>query len=119
MAFWSVQVASVLAGDEIEKVVVAWPEEDGDVPESATPVESEQSLVLFLERRTADEAPGVTSVDDFYVPVGGDQGVFDVRGAEAAARSPEVRGLTGPEDGNEAFRVAVADLEATVSSAAG
>ena len=117
--FWSVRVDSVLAGDAVGEVVVAWPEQGGDVAESATPVEAGQSLVLFLEQVSAGDAPGITSVDGFYLPVGGDQGVFDVRGADAVARSPEVRGLADPEEGDAALRVPVADLEAVVSAGAG
>ncbi|MER5971326.1 hypothetical protein ABT112_16570 [Streptomyces sp. NPDC002055] len=55
-----------------------------------------KSTVLYLERITDAESPGITGVSkDFYVPLSGDNGIFDVSGSRATARSEVVASLSG------------------------
>jgi len=46
------------------------------------------SFVLFLEHLDRSTAPGITLVDDFYVPQGGLAGVFDIVGDTAVGLGP-------------------------------
>ncbi len=117
MAFYRVDVTRSLAGGAPRSVVVAWPDPDQVRMEGATPVRKSQQLLLFLEHVGPGEAPGVTSVGEFYVPVSGDNGVFDVssRGA-VAARSDAVRGLTRAalRSNARAFSAQLIDVENAV-----
>lgn len=121
MVFWSVAVESVLSdpqsGVMADDVVVAWPAESEGIPERASPVSEGEPLVLFLDRLEDGETPGITSVRDFYVPVGGDQGVFDVRGSEVRARSPEVRGLRRADESEGPVSVPLSELAQVVPPA--
>lgn len=46
-----------------------------------------------MARRSLLLAPGVSSVKNFWVPVSGDNGVMDVRGVRAVARSTVLTGV--------------------------
>ncbi len=51
-------------------------------------------VVLFLERRPEGASPGITSIKgDFYVLVGGDNGILDVHGGTVTARAAALNGL--------------------------
>jgi len=57
------------------------------------PLEVGQEMLLFLLRRTEKEAPGFAGYAEFFVPVSGNNGVFDVIGSDVEARSPIVRSI--------------------------
>lgn len=52
-----------------------------------TPLTEGQTLLLFLRHRSRADGPGVTSVNETWVPLSADNGVFDVAGSQARARS--------------------------------
>lgn len=112
MEFFGVTVDQTLVGASPDPLVVAWPEMDDVSVEGATPVEPGQQLVLFLRHRDSESAPGIESFDSFYVPVSGDNGVFDVVDGTATARSAEVHSLrsAAPAATDEAFSVPVEQL---------
>ncbi len=88
MVFHRVEVTRTMSGSPGRSVIVAWPDSRRVSMEGATPVSAGQELVLFLERLSPAQAPGITSVRDFYVPVSGDNGVFDVSRATPSTRGP-------------------------------
>ncbi len=95
MVFHHVEVTRTMSGSPGRSVIVAWPDSRRVSMEGATPVSAGEELVLFLERLSPAQAPGITSVRDFYVPVSGDNGVFDVQSSDTVyPRSDEVLGLT-------------------------
>jgi hypothetical protein len=57
------------------------------------PLEAGQEVLLFLLRRTEKEAPGFAGYAEFFVPLSGSNGVFDVIGSDVKARSPIVRSI--------------------------
>lgn len=93
MKFHDVTVTQVLAGDVDKSLVLAWIDHAERPEEGLSDVKAGQQTLLFLERRTPAEAPGIKSQDEFYVPVGGDNGVFDVDGDIATARSQNVTAM--------------------------
>lgn len=54
-------------------------------------------VVLAAVSTSRDQAPGIESVEAFLAPVGGTAGVFDVEGARARSRDPEVAAMTSDE----------------------
>ncbi len=79
---------------------------------------------MFLRHVT--ESAGITSVPEFYVAIGGgDNAVFDIRGADVRARSPLVESLRparegrgdGPREREQLLEVPLADFETTVKAA--
>lgn len=109
---WSVRTDAVLAGAAPAEVFLAWPVArggDGDL----VPLRPRQPLVLFLhERDSSVSAPA--GYPQSYVPFHADQGVFEVAGTVATARSHLVRGLMEPTVAAGRLSVPVADLVAAV-----
>ena len=100
--FVEIEVAEVLkSSDQVvglgEKAVVHVVRFDTDLIASADErrLTRGAQVVLFLERVTAADAPGITVLSEFFAVVGGsDQGVLDVQGNRAVARWPG----TGTDD---------------------
>lgn len=118
MEFFSFHVDSVVSGSAPDSIVVAWPDLDQSSVDGASPVEPGQRFLLFLRHRDPETAPGVESFDSFFVPVSGDNGVFDVEDGVATARSEGVRSLAADGDPVAAgrFEVPLDQLVAEFSS---
>jgi hypothetical protein len=101
MIFYDFSVDDVLAGTGItDRLVVAWAADEPGIESGST--------VLFLRHLTSADAPGIASEDDFYVPVSGRNGVFDLEGTELSARAPDVVALTVAELGSAPSRALAA-----------
>lgn len=61
--------------------------------ENVSPLTRGSEVLLFLRHISDSESPNIDVVDDFYIPVSADNGVFDGRDGIAVARSREIRGL--------------------------
>lgn len=110
MKFHEVTVTQVLAGDVGTSLVLAWIDQGKRTEEGLSDVAAGQQTLLFLQRRTSPDAAGIQSQDDSYVTVGYN-GVFDVAGDAATARSQNVTALqvadltrTGPSSSRGATR---------------
>lgn len=91
MVFYRFAVARVLGGvPSGEEIVLGWIDLDRVGMDGVSRIARGADTLLFLRHMPDADSPGVTSVADFYVPVSADNGVFDVRGQVAAARSPLV-----------------------------
>lgn len=82
--------------DSSEIVVVAQPD-PLVIQSDEVPLAEGDNVVVFGKLRTPETAPGISSVDFFYVPLGGPQGIFDVSDGRATSRSNLVRALTDAE----------------------
>ncbi|MDE0162941.1 MAG: hypothetical protein OXL98_14535 [Acidimicrobiaceae bacterium] len=107
MIFVSVEIGQVLLGDDpgVSEIAVASLDVTILNVEGVSQLRDGQDVVLFLLNRDQETAPGIDLVDDFYVTLSGDNGIFDVDGDKLSSRSPVVRGLsdvgileTGPGD---------------------
>lgn len=111
---WALSVDEVLAGEAPARIDVVWEDPEGISTVASAPLAAKEPLILFLHRVDPSKH---TAFDDHYVPFHSDQGVFDVAGEIATARSEIVRGLTSPKAGSGFLTVPVADLESTVAAA--
>ena len=111
---WALSVEEVLAGEAPARIDVVWSDPEGASTVDSAPLAADEPVVLFLHRVDPSEH---TSFEDHYVPFHSDQGVFDVAGDIATARSEIVRGLTSPDAGSGLLTVPLADLESTVAAA--
>lgn len=69
--------------------MVAWTDHGGTDVETSELTAGDE-VVLFLERLPSADAPGIDTETDFYVPLGGDNAVFDVGDSNVTARSAYV-----------------------------
>ena len=85
MAFYTVKViGSNRSADVPATIRVANLDRSKVASDSVAPIEIGQEYVLFLEKRTAETAPGVASWAPFYIPTGGGFGVFRIEGGGQA-----------------------------------
>ena len=100
MAFSEVTVTNIVwASPRIEPLVgktilVATVDTDLIVADQESPLSEGEQVVLFLRHRDPSTAPGLTP-DNFYVPLSGDNGVFDLKDSVATPRLPAVENLRG------------------------
>ncbi len=100
MAFSEVTVTNIVwASPQInalvgKAVLVAMVDTELIVAEQESPLNEGEQVVLFLRHRDHSTAPGLTP-DDFYVPLSGDNGVFDLEDSVATPRLPAVEDLRG------------------------
>ncbi|MYX98528.1 hypothetical protein GT045_27925 [Streptomyces sp. SID486] len=101
MVFLKVRVAAVVkpgfgisGGDEI---VVGDIDTDKVTAEGTTPLVVGRRYALYLRRMTAPDHPGITSVPTFWIPVGGDQGVFFLNKDTVRPASADIVALTNAE----------------------
>jgi hypothetical protein len=83
-----------------------------DVTKMKTSAQTELRLnapvVLFLRLNKAEEAPGISTVGDHYVPLSGDNGIFDVVNSRAMARSAVVTSVGARDTASQpATRISV------------
>jgi hypothetical protein len=100
MAFSEVTITNVLwASPRVEAltaetILVATVDSELIVTNQESPLNEGEQVMLFLRRRDPSTAPGLTP-DSFYVPLSGDNGVFDVRDSVATPRLEAVVNLRG------------------------
>lgn len=88
MAIYAVSVQRVLRGSAPDEIAIAWLDASNVKAEPAvSKMVTGQQVVLWLDHLSAVEAPGIDLVDEVWVPIGGDNGVMDLEGQVATARS--------------------------------
>lgn len=108
--------STLSAGD---KIIVGNIDTSAVDMEGTSKLAENQSTILYLERITDADSPGITSItQDFFVPLSGDNGIFDVSGSQATARAKTVVSLSAEtvhhpssalKDGN--FTASIEQLE--------
>lgn len=94
MVFYRFSVTRQLQGEPVgEAIPLGWIDLELLKVENVSPLAPGSEVLLFLRHITDSESPNIDVVEDFYIPVAADNGVFDVRDGIAVARSREVRGL--------------------------
>lgn len=95
LSFYDISVTETLHGEDPgESIVIAWLDRSRLADDDQiSALNSGDEVILWLVERTPEQAPGVSSVKNFWVPVSGDNGVMDVRGVRAVARSTVLTGV--------------------------
>lgn len=94
MVFYQFAVQEVIKGDVADRdISVGWIDLSLVTTPDVSAIEKSPAVLLFLEHLTSVDAPGISTVTDFFVPLGADNGVFDVSGDVATARSRIVQSL--------------------------
>lgn len=94
MVFYGFDIEKTYRGDVEGTIPLAWIDQQAAQGAESSRVEPGQRLLVFAERLTDTEAPGIESFDVFYVPTGTDNGVLDVEGTSVRARTQDLVGLT-------------------------
>lgn len=76
--WYRIEVQETLKGDATGTITVVRTDPGHFLDVNLTTFRSNESVLLFLMKRTSVEFPMVTLTDTFYVPVSFDNGVFDV-----------------------------------------
>lgn len=121
MVYYSFKVEEVLGGDtpKTPSIVLGWLDLERIQTTEVTPIQESARVVLFLDRVGRDDSPGIESVGELFVPLSGDNGVFDVVDEHATARSAAVRSLRpgGPgTDPGRKLRVPVSSIADVVTT---
>ena len=113
MVFYSFQVESVLAGDApAREIVVGWLDEAKYQTDDLRPL-GDGRVVLFLDSLSSSDWQPIDALIDgtFYIPVtGSDNGVMDVSGDVATARSADMTSLTGTRERDDDPSALVVEL---------
>ncbi len=115
MAFYEFSVERVVRGQVPATIVVSWLDlGQASNTEELSALSKGQHVVLWLDHLTADDMPGIESFADVWVPLSGDNGVMDIAGDQATARSSVLTGLdSGSRVSDEPLTVDLDSLEAT------
>jgi hypothetical protein len=124
MVFLKVRVSGMMKrgfgvsdGDEI---VVGNIDTDAVSMEGTTPIAVGKQYALYLTQLAAGDHPGITSVPTFWIPVGGNQGIFTLGKGSVQPASANIVGLTaadakkvrpGTTTGGRKFTTTVAGLK--------
>ncbi|MBO9522044.1 MAG: hypothetical protein J7518_10955 [Nocardioidaceae bacterium] len=121
MAFWNAEVTETWRGEPLadQKIVVAWPDLEKEQVDGRSDLAAGQVVVLFARRLTPAEAPGIKTQEVFYAPVGGDNGVLDVKDEVAAPRSADLERLRADDAESGDFAPALEVLKGLVSKTPG
>lgn len=118
MVFYEITVEALLKGQVGDSMALASLDEDTAAEDGSSRVAPGDRLLLFVDELTPAEAPGIQSLELFYVPVGADNGVFDVTDGLVRARTTDVVGLTEEQPMDSAapvpFVASLADVAAVV-----
>ncbi len=92
MVVYEFDVDTIVKGDiEAKTLLVGVVDLDRVTTPGLTPLKEGQSLVLFLDHVTVDEAPDIGSVSkELWVPISDDNGIFDVSDGHASPRLDDV-----------------------------
>ncbi|MER5468883.1 hypothetical protein ABZX90_07315 [Streptomyces sp. NPDC002935] len=101
MVFLRVRVSGMMKrgfgvsdGDEI---IVGNIDTDAVSMEGTTPIAVGKQYALYLTQLTASDHPGITSVPTFWIPVGGNQGIFTLGKGTVQPASANIVGLTAAD----------------------
>lgn len=124
--FVGVEVEEVLAGEVSvgAEIHVLRFDTDEVISADESDLGEGDRFILFLSYVSASDTPGITTVDEFYNTVGGDDGVFEIVGETAVARGEvtavAARDIVTDWDDDQqppAFRIDVEQLISFVRSA--
>lgn len=87
MVFYDFRVAEVLKGQSPLEMVVGYVDLDKISMDEVSAVTAGQELMFFLRCLPDEQSPEIDVVGDFCIPLSADNGVFDVEGDTATARS--------------------------------
>lgn len=119
MTFWDGTVVDDFgAVDGLEDIVVGWPDLEKLSVDGRSQLEEGDVVVLFATELTPKDAPGIHTQSRFYVPRGGDNGVLDVVGDVATARSPALRSVRAqdPDPSDKPLAVEIDVIRQLVTS---
>jgi hypothetical protein len=85
-------VERTIRGQAPATITLAWPDSAG-TEDLVSELRTGERVVLWLDHLTAEQAPGLDLVNDVWVPLGGDDGVMDVKGQAVRARSSNLVSL--------------------------
>lgn len=93
VVFHALLVSEVLRGEAEDTIFIAGT--DFRVMRVAggreIPLRRRDTVLLFLHRKTSADTPGITLYNEYFVPVGMDNGVFDLQGSDQVVpRAPEL-----------------------------
>ncbi|WP_158939244.1 hypothetical protein [Streptomyces sp. NRRL S-87] len=101
MVFLRVRVSGMIkrsAGlNEGDEIVVGNIDTSKTDMEGVTELVTGQQYALYLEQLSPGEHPGITTVPTFWIPKGGNQGIFIIRKGEVTPASSSVVALTAAE----------------------
>ncbi len=119
MVFFRYSVKRVIKGSvAADHLILGWIDTDKVSMEGVSRIQRGEPTLLFLRRLSDVQSPGITSVDQFYIPVSGDNGVFDVVGSAVRARSRLVEGMAQEgqtENARPLFEAPLKDVAAVAS----
>ncbi|MFF8730235.1 hypothetical protein ACF073_27705 [Streptomyces sp. NPDC015171] len=101
MVFLKVRVAGMMKRgfgvSEGDEIVIGNIDTDKVTMEGTTPLAVGKQYALYLRQLTAPDHPGITSVPTFWIPVGGNQGIFLVGKGTVQPASANIVALTNTE----------------------
>ncbi len=95
VVFYSLKVRDVLKGTAGVTLVLNWLDTSEVSADYQSPLAVGSEVLLYLDRVSHDDAPGIDSYDTTYVALSGDVGTFDVTAGTARARSTVVESVDG------------------------
>lgn len=78
MVYYRITVTQTLLGKTPNTIIVAHMDMDQTICDEVTPLRVGEEVLLFLQGKTPEKAPGLKLYKNFYVTVSLDNGVFDV-----------------------------------------
>lgn len=103
MVFLNVRVSGIIKREATSGVSAGDTIVVGNIDTSKTSMDGTTELVvgqqyaLYLEQLTTGEHPGITTVPTFWIPLGGNQGIFTIQKGSVTPASPAVVALTAEE----------------------
>lgn len=101
MVFLKIRVASMMKRgfgvSEGDEIVVGNIDTDKVSMEGTTPLTVGKQYALYLTQLAAGDHPGITSVPSFWIPVGGNQGIFVLGKGTVQPASANIVALTDAE----------------------
>lgn len=101
MVFLKVRVSGMMKRgfgvSEGDEIVVGNIDTDAVSMEGTTPISVGKQYALYLTQLAAGDHPGITSVPTFWIPVGGNQGVFVLGKGTVQPASSNIVALTAAE----------------------
>ncbi|MFI1566233.1 hypothetical protein ACH4ZX_24790 [Streptomyces sp. NPDC020490] len=101
MVFLKVRVSTMMKRgfgvDEGDEIAVGNIDTDAVSMEGTTPLTVGKQYALYLTQLAAGDHPGITSVPEFWIPVGGNQGIFVLAKGSVQPASANIVALTAAD----------------------